>query len=506
MNVATKRITKLSHDLRNIFTNTYGENAEMVRLCQDHSYPYLFNDKNPVLDILQDEFVGIFDWNSNHFFLSPCQAARVGIYCKLALPHLIALILKAQWERFIADVSDYSPGSVKDLGSILTDDALINRHIKDFKPDSSKILKLLRNNNYKTPSEIKYSQVDFLISDLLKSNRFLVENEQISQLYPEKEITEEIILSGIPESQREEFVRAKELWRHKSDELDQMLLNLERRKRLNLETENKYFRHFGDLEIEKVEYENRLNYYTIMLKMKLDKPGMSYRQLIKSARKKLLKIGNRKKELENKLSRSRNYIENMMFKSHITEVSCEYRRAYEAECTTLLRKLFRLLHSDTCPDYETLSGDKKTEINELWLELMKSTKGDLLSFSPSMLLYSYPDYQQLLSIYERACMILGKDPDAYDIGNRLDYMVRKGAPVIAILEFLKNETEQTELHLANLELIQADYTNEDQTRLYGNAMENVTVYTEKLRGDITLLQLRIKETKTRLSDQFKTGK
>ncbi len=105
------------------------------------------------------------------------------------------------------------------------------------------------------------------------------------------------------------------------------------------------------------------------------------------------------------------------------------------ECRKLLKKLFFLLHSDTCPGYSGLSGLKRTEINELWLELMKSTKDDLFSFSPTMMLYNLPDYQHLETIYLRACDILGIDPESYETGNRLEFMIKKGAHPIKYLSF-----------------------------------------------------------------------
>ena len=133
---------------------------------------------------------------------------------------------------------------------------------------------------------------------------------------------------------------------------------------------------------------------------------------------------------------------------------------------------------------------------------MKSTKDELFSFSPSMLLYSYPDYRNLLSIYERACLILGIDPDCYDIGDRLEFMIRNGASIEAILEFLNSETVKTELHLARLEIVQNEYTNEDQTQLYSSALENINMHSDKLKADIAQLKAQIKEIKKRISFQF----
>ena len=57
-----------------------------------------------------------------------------------------------------------------------------------------------------------------------------------------------------------------------------------------------------------------------------------------------------------------------------------------------------------------------------------------------------------------------------------------------LLEFLKSETEQLELHLARLELVQNEYTNEDQTQVYRMAMENINGHTERLKCEISDLE------------------
>jgi predicted RNase H-like nuclease (RuvC/YqgF family) len=133
---------------------------------------------------------------------------------------------------------------------------------------------------------------------------------------------------------------------------------------------------------------------------------------------------------------------------------------------------------------------------------MKSTKEEMYSFSPSMLLYSLPDYEQLKLIYERACAILGIDPDCFETGNRLEFMIRKGASIESITEFLKSETEQLELHLARLELVQNEYTNEDQTQIYRLAMENINGYTERLKREISDLKKQIHKLKKQIANDY----
>lgn len=207
-------------------------------------------------------------------------------------------------------------------------------------------------------------------------------------------------------------------------------------------------------------------------------------------------------DIKNKITRSLNRVDLAFIDVTKETISEGFKNSYMQECKKLLRKLFFLLHTDTCPNYSELPGHKKAEINKLWLKLMKSTKEEMYSFSPSMLLYSLPDYEQLKSIYERACEILGMDPDCYDTGNRLEFMISKGASIESILEFLIKETEQLELHLARLELVQNEYTHEDQTRLYRQAMEDINGHTERLKSEISDLKKQIIRVKKQITNEY----
>lgn len=494
----SNKITRLSDDIHQVFINAYGEKSEMIRLCMDHPDPFLHSDRKPVLNITQDEFVGIFDMNSNHFYLPSTQALRLGTYCRLPLPNTIALMLKAEWEEFLSGISGIS--SESELKQ--TDQELIERYVSGFKPNTAKIFSLIRNEANGSDTKITYSQIDFFIGDLLGQNKFLADNHTTGLSFSEKEITEELLLHKISVPQRETYLSSKELWLTKSTELDDMLMYLERKKKLNLGLENKYFRIFGNLEGEKSKLIYQLDKYKIILEIMHEHPELSYRELIRQSGDKLTHAERERNDLKNKITRSQNRIDNIIIEGSQPPVSDEFKDFYMQECKKLLRKLYFLLHTDTCPNYTGLSGKNKAEINKLWLKLMKSTKDEMYSFSPSMLLYSLPDYEQLKSIYKRACEILGMNPECYDTGNRLEFMIRKGASFESIMDFLKSESEQLELHLARLELVQNEYTHEDQTQLYRHSMENINGHTESLKCEISDLKKQIRNLKKQIANEY----
>ena len=189
MKSTDSNITILSEDILKIANRSGGEKLDMLRFCKDHPSPILFRDKKPILDISQDEFVGIFYLKSNHYFLSPGQVYRMGTYRKLSLPAIIALMLKAAWEIYMAELSGTSEDSGLDLGSRLKDSLSVEKHIMGFKPNRDKFYALLKNHAEGAETNTAYIKCDFYIRDLLEENTFLNENEKIGQLYPEEVIT-----------------------------------------------------------------------------------------------------------------------------------------------------------------------------------------------------------------------------------------------------------------------------------------------------------------------------
>ena len=503
MKTTNNKITTLSDDIQQIGNNTFGEELELIRLCYDHYDPYVLPDNKPVLNITQDEFIGIFDLTSNHQYLSLDQAFRLGAYFKLTLPSLIVLMLKAEWEAFLSGMVGYSKESEMDLGSKLKDKDLIEMYIPHYKPSDGKIFSLVKNIPFSSNNATSFSHVQYYIRELLEDNNFLVGNEHIDQLYTENDITENMMLFESQELQREKYLRLKQLWKFKSGELDELLLHLERKKRINMGIENNYFRKFGVLETDKLSWTYRLEKYKIILVIKQNHPELSYRELYKLAIDKMVEVDKERSELYQKITRSLNYIGDIFNGESLSIVSSEFRNDYMKAIKKLLRKLFFLLHSDTSPGFSELSQNKKIEINKLWLKLMKTTKDEMYAFSPSMLLYSLPDIEQLESIYKRVCEILEINPDDYEIGNYLEFMIKSGKSIDQILEFLKAETEQIELQLAHLELIKNEYTHEVETQIYGAAMANMNEHTEKLKIEIADLKMQTDQLKKQISNEFK---
>ena len=498
MKPTNTEITTLSEDILQIAQKASNKKVDMARFCIDHEDPVRLHDNLAIFNISQDEFLMVFNMNANHYFLSPGQILRFGIYFGLDLPRCIALMLKSEWESYFSVTLKSSFSADYWTVSALRDLDTIDRYIPDFKPDIGKYFEMLRDNHTDSNERITYSKVDFIISDLLDGS-FLNKNEQIDKIFPDKNISETILLAEMPVSVREEYYRLKEIWNLKMADLEDMLYLLEQKKLISQNLENDYFRTFYKSEIEKSKLEYRIEKYKMILLTMLDSPELTYRELTDIAEDKLVKARKEKNELMGKIFKSRNYID---FSSG--EGPTISKNAYLKDVKTLLKKIQFLTHPDTCPNYRNFSPENKAKINKLfaYVQAMKSSDEELYSYSPSMLLYHMPDYDQLLSVYMKVCKILNIDPEHFEIGNRLELLIMKGTPLDELMEFLKFETERIELQLSHLELIQSDYTNEIKARYYRDALDDQVSHAEKLRKEIAELRSQLQNYKEAIKKEF----
>jgi hypothetical protein len=310
------------------------------------------------------------------------------------------------------------------------------------------------------------------------------------------------MLDDASESQRATYHDLKQLWLFKSSEFDENLFLLERKKKINLGIEGKYFRCFNSLENAKGKLIYSLEKYKVILNFIPDHPDLSYKELVILAKKQLVTARQARSDLRDMIARSRFCIGLESGGGGHSSFSPEFRNQYATDCKKLIRQLFMLLHPDTCPNYARLGNKRKQSINNLWLDLMKCTKNEVCSFAPSMMLYSLPDLDHLQALYQRVCGILDINPEEkYDLGiDRLEFLIRKGTPLKELLEFLNSEIDQFELHMANIELIQFDYTNETKAQYYQEALGDAEGHSLKLKNEISQLKQQIVDIKNEIRD------
>lgn len=492
------QITTLSTELRQIINDKHGEQFDMLRLCRDHRKSIKLPDKNSVLNILQDDLVGVFDMKSGHFFLDEEQVLRFAIFCELPVSGIIGLLLKAEWEFRLAKSLEMAENRPTNYDFVFKNKKIIDKFIPEFTPDKGAMINLLIHYENILKRDFEINKIELYIQDLLIDLNFLKSTRWISEYFCAVKSNENKLLRSSSDQDKQKYYQLKELWRFKTDEFAEYLFILEKKKRVHTNIENSYMRIFGKLELENMHWSHKEKKYRAILGLMEEYPDLSFRELLTVVNKFLNEMRKENAELKSKIDRSHTILDISSFPHVNTVVSDEFRNTYVTECKKLLRKLYMLLHSDTCPSYINLSGKKKKQINKLWIKLMKTTKGELYSYSTEMLLYQYPDLNVLNDIYLRACNILEITPDFVEPADRLEFMISKGTSLQRIIGFLNEEIEKIDLHMAQLELVQTEYSHAEETDYCRNALESVDTHQQKLHKKIQQLKTKVTDLKMQI--------
>ena len=497
------KTTLLSEDILRIANNLTSEKLDLNTLCRDYSNSAVLTDKNPVLNISRDDLVGVFDYGINHYCLAPGQVLRFGEFCSLNLPQMISLMIKAEWESLISTVLRYSFSDPQlNLATALRNKEFTDKYIRDFRPDTGKFFTLVRD-TARTSEEITYSLIDFLINEFLADEIFLGDIGQNGIHYSDSENNELIMLSEASESQRIEYHNLKLKWTEKSAELEDYLQSLENRKRENLNAVNRYMEIFGESEIKRTELNYLVNKLTLALMILKEKPGLTYTEVLKSAEERLVSYKTEIDELRKNIARSHNCINADDFGIPVTHITKELQIKYDKEVSSLIKKIWKLCHPDVSPRYKNLSDEKKEEMKELWHRTMSSLENEKHSYKPNMLLFHRPNLKNLESIFLKLCKMLNVDPEHYEVGNRLKFMISTGASIAEVIEFLKYDIGILNLQLTDLELRQDEYTNEIQAQKYRTATNNISRNTDKLNKEISELEIRLQTLENEIANEFK---
>jgi hypothetical protein len=495
-----QKITPLSIDIRAAVKN-FDASVEMTRLCNDVSDPILLPDEKPVMNISQDEFVGIFDLRHNHHFLTPDQVFRVAIYCRLELPCIIALLIKSSWEIYLAEMIGYAE-SEKILEPHLTDQATLSEHLRDFIPEAHEIHQLIIQIPYDTNMTKSRENVNLIIGDLMKEAKFLKGNKLISHLFPVGDHSENSLLRKASVAQQQEYQGLKSLWKIKNAEFEDKLLLLERKKRTNINLTDRYFRTFGNLELKLASLNYKCKKFQKVLELKHFNPEGCYREILKAAIEAISAAEKKQLELRDKYSRSLNFIGGFPSEGP-TNFSTNDYIDYEVACKQVLKQLYMLLHPDMY-SYKEVSEQARQKLDELWLELMQANEERLVSYSNGLLLSSQPDYYKLRSMLNKVCDILNIDVDNLKVGDQLEVLIKQGSSVKKLIEFLNSDLQSLQFHLSNLELKQYTYSNDEQTQIYREALMDLEAHREKLQSDIINATQEIVNLKAEVRIAFKS--
>ena len=495
----TVKSQPLLKDLKEIIAFKYPD-LEMIRLCSHHKDPFTLWDDQPVWDISQDQFVRIFDYKNDHYFLTQEQVFRFAGFLQLDLPQVIALMLKANWEIHLAEAAGYTEGD-SDLKTLLNDNEGYQGAIDSFAPKTSTIFGLINQIKYATILETTREHVNFIKQDLLVQETFLGSNLAISDHYPDKPGTEAFILSRATEEQIVLYRQLKTDWQTVNHEFEEYLLLLEKKKKMTVNLTDQYYERFGGYELTQAELKIKISVYKEVLKIKESDALLSYCQAYKRAEETIREEEKEREAIKNKLLRSFNRVVVTNEKDFV-HIRAQDLSGMNKLCKKILKKLYFLLHPDRI-DLKNFSEQDIRILNELWLRTMKQSEEELFSYSSELLLYSQPSYLKLKSILIEACEVHGVDIEDLEIGDRLDYLIKKNSSIEKLIEFLEFDTNKLQEHLGNLEEIQTIYTGSDQAESYRQTLSDQDSHQADLGSKIEQLSKQVTKLRKAIKVVFK---
>ncbi len=294
---------------------------------------------NVVLEFLRN--------NVEFTHLSPKDFLNFGCFCRLDFYRLIALLVKAEWEwyitnrlpagKFPADVVGEGLESVRSLsgGFSLAMD----------KGDCGSGLYRIFEEHGGLAGKCGYDEKDF--RDLV-SHMILAEIHLFSGRSPEllnfiaSEEMQRSILKGESAEKAKAFWTKKRIWIELENEVESLLLKLEKQTLKNRKTHRQWMNAFGHIYIPLVEAEYRFTSLSYRIRRKEDDPMLSMEDLDQ------LEEEQRQAEEAHLAQLKKNAISvrKELPGSGGIPLDDDEMEDYEKECKKLLRKIWRLTHPD----------------------------------------------------------------------------------------------------------------------------------------------------------------
>jgi len=291
----------------------------------------------------------------------------------------------------------------------------------------------------------------------------------------EKEIK---LLKQGTEKDKEEFWILKMTWLTKQDELGTELLHLENQRLKNANTEFKYLKIFGKVEVELQIQINRYNRLLISVQLKENNPDLDNEGMEQEVKKIEEQQETEFLELKFRTMLAEGYSDEFLqFGRPLDEKELA---DYKDECKRILRECYKILYPDRLKfhkGYDNLTETQKNYLKELWHELMK-IKDDQLGKAPNDLHYhniSLADLQQILVEAKATLENAGLELN-------VNYLIQ-GKTIKEQINWLSNEIERLDKDIVKIKAeYAAEVENEDikeKAAVLGNPAQH-----EKINADL----------------------
>lgn len=480
----------------------------------DHEKALAFEDGTKVGTMKRNSARRFWDYAAGHVFPPLPDMARFCLFMHLDIYRTMAVLLKAEWERFFAhDVNGWRAADGTNLTDILldADEHALREALVRFQPKSDDLYALLADlacryapaQNRSCPGDTPFleghtpSTIAALVNEMLMGRYHFhsVESAELAHFTAQARKEFVLLVEGTGEQQRTYPVE-KARWVSLRQELEDLYLLIENQRLKNAHTRRQWLSIFGKEEIDLMEA--ALDYERSDIRYNLK---MANREWNREDIEQYIEDEEIKRQLE--LSRLKT---DAALAPHLVTQPGEQGMSgkgvepdrYMKECKTVLRQIRRLLHPDKLmhhPSYKHLTDGQKERLQEMLLSALE-VRPEELGYPEGYLLHDMRSLEGLKSALSRVEAILGNP--GIDTDERLTI---KGETLPEKLEWLQKEVRvlEDEILGAKAEL-QALF--EDDDTVIKRAVLNDPASHDKVKDDFRARAAQLRIDTERLQKAF----
>jgi hypothetical protein len=418
-----------------------------------------------------------WDYNTGHVFPPMRDLVRFGVFMRLDIYRIIALVLKGEWERFFGhEVMGWRANLGIRLSEIMP--TTINKKMRDakdrFNPDSHVIYGLLQaHGNLAENAGYMPETFDSLVQDMLLNDLHWTANQgkAVADFVAVESRRIAVVRLGTPEQQQAFWV-AKCSWTQLRTRLEEMLYRVECLNLQKEETLRQWLCAMGELEYALRE--------EVLRQARLER-----RLLLKAANPKSTReeINRMVQEDEDKQLKELKDLRDKVELAPFLAKTCEGGEpadpaaiaAYQKECMKILRRIKLLTHVDGFVG-KGLTEEQKTQLMELFMKA-KDVDPDELGYPTNHIYHDMRSIEGLQRVLSRVEAILASAGLEVDTEHAI-----RGDTIAEQLEWLKQDMcyleVDTEQARAQLQALMTDAETARMHRILASKDEQERIKTE----------------------------
>ena len=391
-----------------------------VRIFGEQEEEYVFRSEKI------DEF---WDYEGAHRFPDVDELIRFSIFLYLGFYRCVALILKRQWEVYIAKNSPEK----NLLHELRSSDVATCK--KDFQIEIDKIYEQLEVYEMASKADCDFITFANLIKEMILCDLHLYPNDSRElQAFSRRMEEEKSVEAEGDAEEKEAFWLAKCEWLESQEELGNQLLEVENARLENENVSHGWMSVFGQDYIHLQEQQRRKTNIERRIHLKEINPDFSLEEIEKQVYEEELRAKQALEELRLKAS-----IPSRHMPKHFFDIPEDYLRKRDSESKKILRKIWRLIHPDILernPKYKQLTEKQKEYIYDL-RNLLSKIKPSEIGYHQGQIGWNHksPEYlRDTLATVEKILTNSGIDTDVH--------MIIEGETLEKKITWLKKDIER----------------------------------------------------------------